>query len=270
MHRIVKVVSFPSDFGTSQARGRILELPKGDPILLEDEDGNISRLPTVSCANPLTVGSWYRMNLISAAGFPRYGFVYLEERNAPSSAISVKLRKVKHLVTVTEQPNEGNGDEFTVTLHDGSKRRIHIVRVPQYIRVGAKAILTVNVAGANETCESLQLPRGTRSRFPRKRGTLKTTSGQVKVFNGYRWISVQQAADEDLIDLSQVGHLVKSARICKGAIGGLGEYEIIVHLWKIGVEYLLDERENGGSFEVVTSLRDANKRIREMRRGEMT
>lgn len=266
MNRIVKVISFPSDFVTTN-RGHIFEVTKGDPILLEDETGNVSKLPTISCANYLKIGCWYEMYLISAVGFPRYGFHYLKDKNDPPQPDSVPPRTVTHSVTVVEQPSGENDDEFTVIQSDGTTRKIHLTRVRQYLRVGAKALLTIKVLGSHESCESLVLPEGKRSRYPTKPGQVRQEDGRVTVSNGYRWISVRHALDEDLLDPSEVGTLVRSAKICSGAIGGPSEYTIFVHVWKVGLEYVVDEREDGGGFEVMTSLKAVDKRIRERREG---
>ncbi len=174
------------------------------------------------------------------------------------------------LVTVVEQPSDENNDEFTVKQSDGTTTKIHVSKTLQYLRVGAEAVLTIKEIGSQVICDSLVLPQGKRSRFPTKPGTVKRQNGKVTVSNGYRWISIKHALEEDLLDPSEVGTHVKSAKICSGAIGGPSEYEIFVHIWKIGSEYLLDERENGGGYELVTSQKAVEARIAELRRGEVS
>jgi len=115
----------------------------------------------------------------------------------------------------------------------------------------------------------LALSKGKRSRYLTKPGMVEVTKGVVTVSNGYRWLSVRQAVDEDLLGPEEVGVLVKSAKICQGAIESPGEYTIFVHVWKIGSEYLLDERENGGGYELVSSLKAVQARIADLRRGEV-
>ena len=267
MNRIVKVISFPGNFSQDRYNGSILNLDKREPILLEAEDGSVRKLPAISCANELEVGRWYEMYLISATLFPRYGFHYLKDRNDPPLPESVPPRTRTLPVTVVEQPSEENDDEFTVRQDNGTTRKIHLSSVRQYLTVGTQALLTIRVLGSHESYESLELPKGKRSRYPTKPGTVKEENRRVTVSNGYRWVSVRQAIDEDLLDPSAVGTLVKSAKICSGAIGGPSEYTIFVHVWKVGLEYVLDEREDGGGFEVVTSLKAAAERIRGRRDG---
>lgn len=273
MGNIVKVLSFPSNFRIGGTLSPFELRDASRDIQLEEESGQVRRLPEISCAHQLRVGKWYEMYLISAVHFPRYGFHYLRERNEPESAtISAEgaPQTVTSEVTIKEVPARENDDTFLVSFPNGSQRRISVSVSHGYLATDSRATLAIRKRGTVEEIESLRPVGKTIAPFPIEPGTVRHTAKQVEVFSGYRWMNLSEALTESLVNLDAVGQLVRSVKICDGAIGSPSQYTIYVHLWKVGGTYVIDATEEGDGFECFSSKKLAESRIREMRRVEQS
>jgi hypothetical protein len=275
----VKVISFPEGFTSRVNQSPFVMREEWHVIVLEDEAGNISRLPEVCCKQVLQEGMWYHMFQTNAIMYPKYHFQFLEEknyghkktkqqdRNPPPNLPQGRLpRTEKRIVTVIEQPTEENWDNYVVRLSDKTTVKVDYSIAQSFFAIGDKAKVEFRIDKDGRSIQSMKPIKPSQYKeTPLPLYDIRRSRKGVEVSNGYRWATLEDALNQSWASLEECGKHIGTKRICNGAIGSAMEYTINMYLWKVEHVYVLDLKDEGEGYEVYKSRKAVDARMREIR-----
>ncbi len=237
-------------------------------VEFRSDDGKIHRVPPHHVRPNLRVGEFVEYYIVTAGGIP----VKAELRHVPPPRIPVPpVETEAREVVVIEQPTADNGDCFVVEDGTGQRWSVSDASAEGYFDVRDRATLTLARQGNSVSRAALRSSSKTSKPFPRSPGVIEVEGRATKVWNGYRWMHLQEALDASFAEPSDVGHSMQAVRVGGGAYGGMGEYSVDLFLWRVAEGWLLDLSEEGERCELFATKKDAMIRVREIRatyRGE--
>jgi hypothetical protein len=231
-------------------------------VEFRSDDGKVHRVPPHHVRPNLRVGEFVEYHIVTAGGIP----VKAELRLVARPRIPVAPTKTEDReVVVIEQPTADNGDCFVVEDSTGQRWSVSDASADGYFDVRDRATLTLARQGNSVRTEALRSTSRTSKPFPSSPGVIEVECRATRVWNGYRWMHLQEALDARSAEPSDVGHSMQAVRVGGGAYGGMGEYSVDLFLWRVAEGWLLDLSEEGEGCELFKTKKDAMIRVREIR-----
>lgn len=237
-------------------------------VEIRSADGKVHRVPPHHVQTQPRVGEFVEYWIYTAGGIP----VKAELRHVPPPRIPVppvepvppNETEVREVVVI-EQPTADNGECFLVEDGTGQRWGVSDASAEGYFDVQDRATLSLARQGNTVRAEALRSSSRTSKPFPRSPGVIEIEGRATKVWNGYRWMRLQEALDTGFAEPSDVGHSMQAVRVGGGAYGGVGEYSVDLFLWRVAEGWLLDLSEEGEGCELFKTKKDAMIRVREIR-----
>jgi hypothetical protein len=238
------------------------------PCRFEDRTGSCIGFPHTMPVRISRLGEFVEYLITTAGGMPTRG----ETRKLPKSgevagsALDAEDSSAQTIysVRVLEQTSVSKADCFSVAGASGKRWTVPVDLARGYITKCEQCLLEVYSEDGHQRLASLRGEFHEGRRCWRNPGQTRRINRRAEVWNGYRWLTHEEANDCALVEPQEVGKLSQFHEIGSGAYDSPAEFRFAVLLWCVHGSCVIDLRDQGEWFEVFDTKAEALVCIQQM------